>query len=60
LSYVLLYLNACVYLAPLSHGYGVTRRHRSRDHSIRGGRLLNITLILYTTLRYVRNVASEE
>jgi len=45
------FLNACVYLAPLSkYGaseimgsrpwpLGVTWRHRSRDHSTRGGRL---------------------
>jgi len=48
MPFVLLYLNPCVYMAPL-RGYGdngvtiltfwVTLRHRSRDHSTPGGRL---------------------
>jgi len=49
--FVLLYLNACGYMAPLwRYGaskimgsgpwpFGVTWRHRSRDHSTPGGRL---------------------
>jgi len=46
LPIVLLYLNACIYLAPLwTYGAsrpwpsGVTWRHRSRDHSTPGDRL---------------------
>jgi len=61
-SYVLLYFNACVYLAPLRR-YGRLKffqegSSRNRGRSLVGRRsVLNITLILYTPLRYVRNVA---
>jgi len=65
ISFVLLYLNASVYLSPLLR-YGRLKfflegSSRNRGWSSVGRSLVvNITLISYTFPRYVRNVAHEE
>jgi len=56
--------SACVYLAPLwRHGrlnFFQVGSSRNRGRSLVGRLVLNIKLILYTPLHYVRNVMCEE